>query len=418
MVYVAKRSLSQTNLSSPIPNGEPVERASAFKRTRSESADAGVAPTKKCGRCNQQLARDNFSSNHSQRDGLQNVCTACSAEIYVIRRATLRGALTQLLQGAKSSAAQRGERGRDQAAVCTLTLEEFEKIYERQRGCCYWFRSKKMSWLPYTAWQMSLERLDPELGYTADNCVLVCQEFNGRRTWTWTKIVDMLQRRRTAFDSAAFLVEVRDLGETRCVRCPHGPDTERNRNGKGNCKACRREYDRLRRAGQLGNIARRNCQHGDYFERDKRGNCKLCQKERHAILVRQPRGFLKRMASSMVSHSKQRGQGTPYHTFDTLVELTTKQQGRCMISDVPLVFSAASDWNASPERIDVQRTYLLDNIELICVELNSCCNRGGRESVRARGQDSQWTRAPPYIHRRSGERRGVEGRASAIECRS
>lgn len=83
--------------------------------------------------------------------------------------------LTKRLQGARERAKQAG-------VPCTLTADDMRRLYERSNGCC------EISGIPFDLsagkngwkqpWRMSLDRIVPELGYTPENCRLVCNAVN------------------------------------------------------------------------------------------------------------------------------------------------------------------------------------------------------------------------------------------------
>lgn len=328
----------------------------------------------RCSGCEPLLPIENFNLSTTIPRGRHYTCRDCLAKYNAARRCTLKGAFSSLLYSAKTRAKQRGERGRVEAAVFTLTMEDMYHMYERQDdGCCHYYRTKVMSILPNTCWQMSLERLNPSKGYTIDNCVLCCQEFNDRRTLSWPKIRRMVELRSAEFDMGGFLTAVHDEGQTR--KCPHGPNTERYRNGKGNCKACIRDYNKEYRTEEFKRQQRNSCQHEDGMGRDKRGRCKLCLNEETALRACKPHGFIHRMLGLMTSNSKQRNHPPPEHTFDDLVNLATTQTGRCSFSGLPMSFAAKTDFAASPERLNPRLHYSLSNVVLICTEFNTTCNR-------------------------------------------
>ena len=73
------------------------------------------------------------------------------------------------------------------------TLPDFglEWIVERlvqQNGQCY-YSGLPLIFAPKSDWQASLERVDPKVGYTKQNTVLICWEFNtGNAQWSAEKI--------------------------------------------------------------------------------------------------------------------------------------------------------------------------------------------------------------------------------------
>ena len=102
-------------------------------------------------------------------------------------RSTFKGFLVALLSDAKNRAKQRKANGRIEAGVFNLTLQQLFDIYKKQDGKCY-YSSIKMNMKTATNWKASIERLDDNKGYTINNSVLVCLEFNGRTKWSNDKI--------------------------------------------------------------------------------------------------------------------------------------------------------------------------------------------------------------------------------------
>jgi hypothetical protein len=86
------------------------------------------------------------------------------------------------LQNAKKSAEDRGEKGREDAGMFEITKEDLIKKFEEQNGKC-WYSGIELQ-TDKRVWKVSLERKDPSLGYTYDNTVLCCREFNGRCQWS------------------------------------------------------------------------------------------------------------------------------------------------------------------------------------------------------------------------------------------
>ena len=92
--------------------------------------------------------------------------------------------------GAKFTSISRALKGREEAGICTLTIEDIMDIHNKQKGRCYY------SGILYTCktktnWQGSLERLDPSKGYTKDNVVISTLEFNGPTQWSLEKVKEL-----------------------------------------------------------------------------------------------------------------------------------------------------------------------------------------------------------------------------------
>lgn len=100
-------------------------------------------------------------------------CKLCRSAYEKTRRDTVRGKLHQLVRDAKARSKQWKRK------MCTLTLQCLVDKYLKQGGRCYY------SNMPMTTkgdWKISLERLNTQSGYSAENTALVCVEFNATDT--------------------------------------------------------------------------------------------------------------------------------------------------------------------------------------------------------------------------------------------
>jgi hypothetical protein len=109
---------------------------------------------------------------------------------------TLRHKLGLLVTGSRKAARQRAQSKHSrkfltptvqaQVAIATLELGDLIDIYKMQGGRCAYSRIK----LQLSGdWCISLERVDELKGYTRDNVVLVCQEFNTSAQWSRVKFL-------------------------------------------------------------------------------------------------------------------------------------------------------------------------------------------------------------------------------------
>lgn len=90
-------------------------------------------------------------------------------------------------------------RARDAGLACEINHEAVSEMFEAQEGRCYWFDipltpSRKKKHLA----QPSIDRLDSDVGYTRENCVLACYFANiGRRNTAvevWISSVEKLRK--------------------------------------------------------------------------------------------------------------------------------------------------------------------------------------------------------------------------------
>ncbi len=60
-----------------------------------------------------------------------------------------------------------------------MTKEDFIEEFEKQKGVCFYSGIRLE---PSGDWTVSIERVNPNIGYVKENIVLVCSIFNGTDT--------------------------------------------------------------------------------------------------------------------------------------------------------------------------------------------------------------------------------------------
>jgi hypothetical protein len=287
-----------------------------------------------------------FTRKNTKNKGLKIfLCKSCDHISYARYRRTLKGALKSMFHTCTHTAKKRLKRGRKEAGICSLTYEELLEQYRAQRGYCYYFPTKKMSFAPHSTHSISLERLNPELGYSKENIVLCCCEFNVSRTWTVEKIrlLKLIHSKKIVeplFDTDGFLSEATtpnpSLYGSTCQ------DTSHVKNA-GRCTKCRKDLNKRRRRTAYGFI----------------------------------QGLYTNLLASSEDRSKRKHRTNEDHivtlTKEDIVRKMIEQEGRCAISDKVMAFQSNYDWQFSIERKDNTKGYSIDNTCLICVEFQ--CKR-------------------------------------------
>lgn len=117
--------------------------------------------------------------NDFTKSGLKShTCKECISVINNKRKETLIGRLLILLNSSKHNTNNRKEKqtiSKRKDLTNTLTLSELLDMWKLQKGRCYYSNYPLNMNGDY---QITIERKDNKIGYTKDNCVLICLEFN------------------------------------------------------------------------------------------------------------------------------------------------------------------------------------------------------------------------------------------------
>lgn len=172
MIKLSNDDTRIRNFEKLIKNANTNDRIYNTPRTI-EIKNINNTPHYKCNRCNYFLKSEKFYANKNK------ACKSCQAEMKIIYVSTIRGRLNTLLNSAKNSSKQRktGLYANNRDNNMNIDFAYLLDLYEKQEGRCY-YSNIKMSLAPKSDWLISLERLNPHLGYTTKNVALVCHEFN------------------------------------------------------------------------------------------------------------------------------------------------------------------------------------------------------------------------------------------------
>jgi hypothetical protein len=207
-------------------------------------------------------------------------------------------------------------------------------------------------------WRVSLERLNPELGYIKDNIVLTSIEFNSTRLqWSIEKVINMLDLLKEEF---IFIEQNFKLIRKLRKKPEKIIKTIINDIEHYNCSYC----------NQIKNV--------NEFNAKISNGCIDCQNINAKKYIETPKGKLHILLNSAKSTTKRREKtnvekrdNTLDIDFEFLVELYNNQKGLCAYSGIPLQFKSGQDWKMSLERINVLKGYIKDNVCLICNEFNT-----------------------------------------------
>ncbi len=314
--------------------------------------------SKVCRICNIEKPFEEFSRRNDYATvGYRNECKPCRTRQSKYLN-TFRGHFVQLLGHAKANAAQRSDRGRIDAGVFELTIEDLEDIWNEQQGKCYYSGIP----LSYTCndWRTSLERLDNTKGYIRENVVLCCLECNNIGQWSHEKIHEMLVL----------------IGEESTI-------TRDDFNFKAKPIKKRENVE----AFEVDNCILYKCHYCDemksveYYPIKSCSQCLKCKNisNRENRNNNQPRVSMLKLVTQAKDHSKKRNSGKYVREgdfeidYDYLVDMFVDQKGLCYYSGLPLKFGdyRETNWKCSVERKDPKKDYTKDNVCLVCLEFNS-----------------------------------------------
>lgn len=311
---------------------------------------------KHCPKCDQLLPFASYSPNPSKMYGLSSYCKSCTQITHRTQGDLTHNHLRRLFFAAKESASRRKAKNRESAGEFNITVEDLHSLLVKQQGKCY-YSGIMMNLTKLSDWMCSLERKDPERGYTIDNIALVCWEFNASYQWSLPKIKEIFS-----------LIEL--------------PDSEVDRTLFDCCKT---RAIRLISAGSklVKGVRHYHCAFCDQyltvdcFNKQLRWGCKTCVNKKNKEYRATPRGHFtvllqsaKRNAKDRETKSRKGDSSVCNVTLEDLIQLYIKQAGRCFYSNIPLKFGV-QDWGCSLERLDPTRGYEINNIAFVCKEFNT-----------------------------------------------
>lgn len=144
-----------------------------------------------CNRCKVVFPSNEFTKAKS-KIGYRTFCSKCRSlrrkDQNHKTRTFLKSTLTQMKARCSQRAAidAKYDSTPKSRSEINFTLEQLLLKILEQQGKCY-YSGIPLSFKPMTDWQCSAERLNDDLGYTNENVVLVCLEFNTPRQWSKEK---------------------------------------------------------------------------------------------------------------------------------------------------------------------------------------------------------------------------------------
>lgn len=281
-------------------------------------------------------------------------------------RCSTAGVFDEMARATRSSTVTRRKLGR-LMVDSEVTGDYLRELWQKQNGRCF-YSNIPMVDLPYSEWQVSVERLDPDLGYERENVVLIVWELNcAHRQWTPDKIKTIVSVRNRIFDILTLRAVIQHARRA-------GVFAESKEEYRDRFAAGLRAYGRTSLTVPFRFKRRQHTTPKLNWFYQTCERCKL-QLSTNCTCVsgRQLRKWFQALVASSKTTSKLReGARSEFNlSTDFLLDLLESQQGRCHYSNIPMTFKHGEDWSASIERMDTAKGYTQDNVCLICVEFNT-----------------------------------------------
>ena len=346
----------------------------------------------RCCACGIKKGVENFYI--SKTDRVFSYCKECEMERRTANRRTLRGNAQVLLHNARGRSKLKGWK-------FDLDIDIILGMILQQQGRCAYSGVPMELLLPHSDWRMSLERLDNDLGYLQENCVLVAAEFNtpgkiskkvaknensGSSQWSLEKVLRLPAERDSNVDLLSLQQSIEAArSKPRALSQPE----------VFTAVDCEIEEAPVHlRCSKCGLWKPSHC-----FSSCQRGNrgfhcyCKQCSNDCNLAHRMTLRGhMLQMLRHARTRHRLGKWTGDYELGLEHVLEMLWSQEGRCFYSGVPLRFAQYNvDWMMSLERLDNNKTYTKDNTVLIALEFNTADHSMNKAASSVLGS-SQWSR--------------------------
>ncbi len=346
--------------------------------TEIDSDGKGCTQFKVCTKCNKRLRLSMYYKSSGNRDGVHGSCKQCMLKKAAGRYKnsqwfqTIEGKLRAFENGAVSHTTKRQQTRPDME---NSELEGDTKVLWRtQNGLCH-YTGIPLSTHSDCDWCVSIERIDPMIGYLKKTTVLTCQELNTVKQWTESKFEYWCTIRLkwiNGTESDSFVQSLIDTAEEFISKILSKKRKSRDKPGS-------------RDVVLVDGEERMWCKTGDHYVlfadvSDGHAVCKSCTCKRVSSWCQTPKGFVtclinqsKNTSSTMMADDRDM---TAVYTRAMFSNRLREQKGRCYLSQMPLIFLPKSDWKCSLYRIDENIGYADDNVRLVCAEFMVSANKG------------------------------------------
>lgn len=165
-----------------VDGRNPICRECRSKQRKSSNYQPKQTGTKCCSTCKHILDVSKFNKDKSANDGLQSSCRLCQVKRLYKSSSTFDGFINKLFQDIKGNTKNKAK-----DIDIQITIQDIKDLYKKQDGKCAMTGIKmtyttqhdgKSSQHIKNKWNISVDRIDSNKGYTVDNIQLVCAIIN------------------------------------------------------------------------------------------------------------------------------------------------------------------------------------------------------------------------------------------------
>ena len=318
----------------------------------------------RCARCEKHLPNDQFWKSRKGR-GYMYWCKLCFHEYLYQDEETY---FKKMVNDARTNQKRRERIQGHSNTPIIINYQHLQSLYHQQKGLCF-YSGISMQLKRLCDWQCSLERTDPNVGYSEDNVVLIAQEFNATVQWDMAKICRIPE----LIQSENASISANDISIAR--------------------RKVKKSSRDVAKCSKNGDLFCYNCdtwQSADMFYTSNKTKCKRCMNIIVSAWRDTPRGYFKKLLYSARYHSRVMQMHCNL-CLDDLFDIAEAQKYRCYYSGIPLSIQSKTDWRCSLERIDNTNGYHKSNCVLICFEFNTMDSTRVVKSPTS-GSCNQWNR--------------------------
>lgn len=278
----------------------------------------------------------------------------------------------RMIHDMQKSTKTRNQRGRNHDPVF-YDAQKLKDLFDKQNGLCFYSKEnmKVKAENSFDPNLMSIERLDEDLGYVENNCVLICLKYQFTTRGVSAEVKKQIVQ--------ALKNPITHTSELNWIQKEAFKKTETTKHNR---------YKKRRTIEENG-ITLQQCTHCEEFKvltefyknRDTtQMKCKTCTNKDLNEKRNSPYGFIMKMVAAAKASAKHRSliiqrnddsSDVDKKLFDIVVNKIIEQKGCCVRTGFIFVFKQNSPFQPSIDRLDNSKGYVKDNIQIVISPVNN-----------------------------------------------